>query len=119
MRFKKFDSLCLRREFLLVQRGGARFSSRVGVLMVKPNALGTCRVGFTVSRKVGNAVVRNRVKRRLRDVVCREAASLCLGCDHVFVSYAGIVRTDYRVLREIVQGLLEQAGQWASDSRSW
>ena len=47
---------------------------------------GPARVGFTVSRKVGTAVERNRVRRRLRDIVRRSAAdSLRAGYDYVLV----------------------------------
>jgi ribonuclease P protein component len=47
---------------------------------------GPARIGFTVSRKVGTAVERNRVRRRLRDIVRRSAAdSLRSGYDYVLV----------------------------------
>ena len=47
---------------------------------------GPARIGFTVSRKVGTAVERNRVRRRLRDVVKRTAQdSMRAGCDYVLV----------------------------------
>ena len=47
---------------------------------------GPARVGFTVSRKVGTAVERNRVRRRLRDIVKRSAAeTLRSGYDYVLV----------------------------------
>ena len=47
---------------------------------------GPARVGFTVSRKVGTAVERNRVRRRLRDIVKRAAAeSMRGGYDYVLV----------------------------------
>ena len=47
---------------------------------------GPARVGFTVSRKVGTAVERNRVRRRLRDIVGRSVAdSLRSGYDYVLI----------------------------------
>ena len=45
---------------------------------------GPVRVGFTVSKKVGNAVERNRVRRRLREIV-RQAAAGCLRPGHDYV----------------------------------
>jgi ribonuclease P protein component len=65
------------------------------------------RVGFTVSRKVGNAVVRNRVRRRLREVARlvipgRARADL----DYVLVGRQAAVGRDFTVLqRELVEAL--------------
>jgi ribonuclease P protein component len=46
---------------------------------------GPARIGFTVSRKVGTAVERNRVRRRLREIVRQSAASMRPGHDYVLV----------------------------------
>jgi ribonuclease P protein component len=47
---------------------------------------GPARLGLTVSRKVGNAVVRNRVRRRIREAVKRAAADVKPGHDYVLVA---------------------------------
>ncbi len=57
------------------------------ILLVRPNGFGHMRAGFTVSRRVGNAVVRNRARRRLREVarlLLPEAG--VAGADHVFIA---------------------------------
>jgi ribonuclease P protein component len=53
------------------QRQGRRRRTRWFTLCVLPNDLGHARLGLAVSRKVGGAVVRNRVKRRLREAFRR------------------------------------------------
>ncbi|NNJ74462.1 MAG: ribonuclease P protein component [Anderseniella sp.] len=60
---------------------------------------GEPRIGFTVTRKLGNAVVRNRIKRRLREAV-RVASGLDLrrGHDYVFIGRAATLAQDFQEL---------------------
>jgi ribonuclease P protein component len=66
---------------------GARAPASAFVLQARSRGeSGPPRVGFTVSRQVGNAVQRNRVRRRLREVVrLAPAAALCAGHDYVLI----------------------------------
>jgi ribonuclease P protein component len=65
------------------------------------------RVGFTVSKKVGNAVVRNRVRRRLREIARQVIpAQARPDLDYVLVGRQGALERDFGVLRqELVEAL--------------
>lgn len=80
------------------------------VLQVAPvpadEAIPAVRVGFTVSRKVGNAVVRNRVRRRLREVARLVIGQARPDLDYVLVGRQGALSRDFTVLQqELVEAL--------------
>ena len=70
------------------------------------------RVGYTVTKKIGNAVVRNRMKRRLR-ALARELlpAGGTPGADHVLIGRAGGVERDFALLRSELAKALRKAGR--------
>jgi ribonuclease P protein component len=75
-----------RAEFLAVQRGEKRRGRFFLLEVLARNDEEAPRVGFTVTRKVGNAVIRNRIRRRLKEAVRRHAAGdMAPGNDYVIV----------------------------------
>lgn len=78
--------------------------------MARPDGA-AARIGFTVTKKVGNAVVRNRTRRRLK-----EAARLQLqeqpvsGVDLVMIGRDGTRSRDFRLLRDDIRRALAKAG---------
>lgn len=71
------------------------------------------RVGFTVTKKIGNAVVRNRMKRRLR-ALARELLPTAghRGADHVLIGREGGIERDYALLRdELAKALVKVGGK--------
>lgn len=67
------------------------------------------RVGFTVSRKVGNAVVRNRVRRRLREIARMTIPGQARSdLDYVLVGRQGALARDFTVLRQELHDALKR-----------
>lgn len=70
-RFPKRFRILVRRDFLRIQGQGQRIHGRRLVFQFLPGRSDASRLGITVSKKVGNAVVRNRIKRWVREVFRR------------------------------------------------
>jgi len=70
---------------------------------------GSVRVGFTVSRQVGNAVERNRVRRRLRELIRRAAAGrLCAGHDYVLVGRSAALAASFADMARELDAALDR-----------
>jgi len=72
-----------------------------------PNELERSRFGFSVSKRVGKAVVRNRVKRLLRE--CVQQTPCKPGWDVVFIARSTASRADFHQLEEAVEELTWRA----------
>ena len=82
-RFPRTCRLTSRRQYVEVYNKGRRMGSTSMVLFGLPNSRGECRLGITVTKKVGGAVLRNRIKRVLREVFRHHRTSLAPSLDLV------------------------------------
>ena len=73
-RLPKSARLRKRREFVRLSKSGSRVQSENFVIISSRNGGSECRLGITVSGKVGNSVTRNRVKRHVREFFRRRRA---------------------------------------------
>ena len=98
-------------EFRAVTRGGARSArSHVVVhLALIPQGAEAPRVGFVVSKRIGNAVVRNRVTRRLREIIRPHLATLPAGSAIVVRALPGIDAQPFSALKDDVDSALGSA----------
>ncbi|MDN6301498.1 MAG: ribonuclease P protein component [Brachybacterium sp.] len=100
-------------EFRAVTRGGVRSArSHVVVhLTLLTQGEEAPRVGFVVSKKIGNAVVRNRVTRRLREIIRPQLATMPPGSAVVLRALPGIDAQVFADLRADVDSALSTAGR--------
>ena len=86
--FTKTARLRKRKEFLAVQEGGksVQVSAACLLALALPNGTKQARLGLTVSSKVGNAVVRNRIRRHLRELFRTRIEELPKGIDVVLIA---------------------------------
>jgi ribonuclease P protein component len=89
---------------------GARAHASAFVLQARARAQGgPPRIGFTVSKQVGNAVERNRVRRRLRELIRLAApAALCAGHDYVLIGRRAALKLAFDAMTKELEGALRR-----------
>jgi ribonuclease P protein component len=102
-------------DFGRAREQGRAFRDARLVILVRPNGLQTTRFGFITGKRLGKAVVRNRLRRLLREA----ARSLCAdtrdGFDVVIIATRQAVGSSYHAIRESMQALFHRAGLLADE----
>jgi ribonuclease P protein component len=101
---RKEQRLTKPQQFASVYHRGISKSSNLLVMRALPNGLPLSRFGFSISKKVGGAVVRNHLKRRLREIL--RVAPVKPGWDIVFIARPPATEADFATLKTIVESLL-------------
>jgi ribonuclease P protein component len=104
----KTVTLKLNSDFRRVYARGKAYTNPALVSYVLKNRAGICRIGITTSKKIGNAVQRNRARRVIR--AAAEMLPEIGGCDIVFVARTKTLRKKSTELQKIMEQQLGQAG---------
>jgi ribonuclease P protein component len=98
--FPKSERILKRKQYLEIYARGKRFRNRLFYIYFVENGLEQCRLGLTVSRKVGGSVVQNRVKRRFREIFRRSHKDIYPPSDIVVNATRKTAEADYLSLEE-------------------
>lgn len=101
-----FQSLKKNHEFQSVYRGGRSRANRLFIMFVQNNDLQDNRIGISVSKKVGNSVVRHRLTRRVREIFRLHWEDVKKGHDIIVVARPSANASDYTECESAVIHLL-------------
>jgi ribonuclease P protein component len=102
-------------DFEALQREGTSRAHPLLVIRAMRNGLGRTRVGYSTGRRLGGAVVRNRVRRRLRAIFRALAPRLEPGWDILVVARPSSVEATYAELAVALERLVRRAGILADE----
>lgn len=107
-RFPRDTRLVRRGDFDVVYRTGRRLSSSHFTVFVRTNELPRSRFGFSIKKALGGAVVRNRIRRRLREMVRCRQQEIAAGWDIVIHPKSAVATADFGTLVEELVRVLKK-----------
>jgi len=115
MGFPRASRLMRRAEYDAVYREGRRRSSREFAVFLRPNGLELSRFGWSIKKALGSAVKRNRMRRRIREIIRLHRQEIAPGWDIVIHPRSTVATGDFSALSEELVKLLPRA---PSDAKS-
>jgi len=117
--FPRRMRIAARRDFVSAYEAGQKHGGRLVVVFARPRK-GAGRLGITATRRVGSAVVRNRARRRVREIYrrWRAARPLAAGLDVVVNVSTRAALAPYAAVREELLALLDRAAAAAWPERA-
>lgn len=94
-------------EFKKVYSTGKNFWNRNLVLYVRKNNLEETRLGITITKKIGNAVTRNRIRRRIKEIYRLNIHRIKDGYDLIFIPKKNVIDISYKELESALIHILK------------
>jgi ribonuclease P protein component len=109
MGFPRASRLLRRADYDAVYREGRRRSSREFAVFLRPNGLELSRFGWSIKRALGSAVKRNRMRRRIREIIRLHRQEIAPGWDIVIHPRTTVATANFTALSEELVKLLPRA----------
>jgi len=93
------------KQYRIIYNKGISLANRYAVVFACKNGLNKRRYGFSVSKKIGKANKRNKVKRKMREICRLNGNCLINGYDYVFIARKGIEELDFSSILNIMENL--------------
>ena len=90
-----------------IHQNGRSLADQFLVIRTLPNQHGRTQFGILISKRIGNSVTRNKLRRRLREIL--RQTELYAGWDVVFIARKGIEQIDFKECKESVKNLLRRS----------
>lgn len=97
-------------EFKKVYNGRKNYWNRNLILYIRRNGLDNSRVGYSITKKIGNSVVRNKVRRRMKEIYRLNFHNIKEGYDLIFIPKKNVVDISYKELESAMLHLLKLSG---------
>ena len=104
--------LTRRNQFTYVYKKGESSPAKNLILIYVKSKSNSLKVGFSVSKKIGNSVVRNKVKRRLREAFRTRLQNIQVGYNYIVIARQGIVENSYKEIANSLEYVLKKSGKY-------
>ncbi len=106
----KVNSLKKNQDFKKVYKEGKNYWNRNLILYVRKNDLDYNRIGYSITKKIGNSVTRNRVRRRMKEIYRLNQHRFNQGYDVIIIPKKNTVDISYKELESAMLHILKLAG---------
>lgn len=103
----KVYSLRKNEDFKKIYKSGKNYWNRNLILYVRKNDLDYNRVGYSITKKVGNSVVRNKIRRRMKEIYRLNLLNIKEGYDFIFIPKKNVTDISYQELESAMLHIIK------------
>jgi len=106
----KLNRIKKKKDFETIFKNSKSFKTNLFIFRITENSLGLNRFGFVISHKISKkAVTRNKIRRRLTEIIKSETKNIKTGTDLVIITLPNIKNKDFPEIKEAIRNVLVKA----------